>query len=391
MLIVLAVFWFLADGAGNLVDRLASLRDLEVQPDSPLRPDGPHAGECDGCIVALGTVGIDASALVAGLGLVGLAVGLAMKEVLSNLLAGIMVLAYKPFKENDRIAVTTFEGRVSEINLRFTTLESGGKRIFIPNALVISNAVVVEKCRAFRSRCKQSACRKQPDGVAGSLPRRCGLSGPRVAAIAPLSGCRRHKRTRRGAENLLRLRRPDSSLSGCRRHKRTRRGAENLLRLRRPDRQAIGATRRCCGAVSSAKSPFFFPSPRHKRRHGCGNARCSPGAGQRRAAALRRAPRRAWPRPSGRRACGGSRCCARRCRVASRSPRHAKRLPWPPMPGEVLRRLLAIPAIANLLTRIHAVDEQLAVPFDHPRDPQAFRDTCADANDVGHGQAAPSG
>ena len=34
---------------------------------------------------------------------------------------------------------------MSEINLRFTTLESGGKRIFIPNALVISNAVVVEK------------------------------------------------------------------------------------------------------------------------------------------------------------------------------------------------------------------------------------------------------
>ena len=144
-LVVLAVFYFLADGAGNLVERLASLRDLEL---SLIRLFGRMARtlvNVIGCIVALGTVGIDASALVAGVGLVGLAIGLAMKEVLSNLLAGIMVLAYKPFKENDRIAVTTFEGRVSEINLRFTTLESGGKRIFIPNALVISNAVVVDK------------------------------------------------------------------------------------------------------------------------------------------------------------------------------------------------------------------------------------------------------
>ena len=80
-----------------------------------------------------------------GLGLTGLAIGLALKEILSNALAGIMVIVYKPFKENDRIAVTTFEGRVCDINLRFTTLDAGGKQIFVPNAMVISNAVVVDK------------------------------------------------------------------------------------------------------------------------------------------------------------------------------------------------------------------------------------------------------
>ena len=82
---------------------------------------------------------------MAGFGLVGLAIGLALKEIISNVFAGIMVIIYKPFKENDHIAVTTFEGRVSEINLRFTMLESGDKRIYVPNAMVISNAVVVDK------------------------------------------------------------------------------------------------------------------------------------------------------------------------------------------------------------------------------------------------------
>ena len=78
----------------------------------------------------------------------GLVVGLALNQVLSNALAGIMVIMYKPFRENDQIAVTTFAGRVSEINLRYTTLEAGGKRIYVPNAMVISNVVVVDAAPA---------------------------------------------------------------------------------------------------------------------------------------------------------------------------------------------------------------------------------------------------
>ena len=85
---------------------------------------------------------------MAGLGVTGLVVGLALNQVLSNALAGIMVIMYKPFRENDQIAVTTFSGRVSEINLRYTTLEAGGKRIYIPNAMVISNVVVVDAAPA---------------------------------------------------------------------------------------------------------------------------------------------------------------------------------------------------------------------------------------------------
>ena len=81
---------------------------------------------------------------MAGLGVTGLVVGLALQQIISNALAGIMVIMYKPFQENDHIAVTTFAGRVTEINLRYTTLEADGKRIYIPNAMVLSNAVVVD-------------------------------------------------------------------------------------------------------------------------------------------------------------------------------------------------------------------------------------------------------
>ena len=51
----------------------------------------------------------------------------------------------------------------------------------------------------------------------------------------------------------------------------------------------------------------------------------------------------------------------------------------------MLRRLPAALAVANLLGRIDPGDELLAVPLDHPRDPQTLGDVGADAKDRGHG------
>ena len=50
-----------------------------------------------GFVTALGTLGVDVSALVAGLGLTGFALGFALKDTISNLLSGILILLYKPF------------------------------------------------------------------------------------------------------------------------------------------------------------------------------------------------------------------------------------------------------------------------------------------------------
>ena len=58
-----------------------------------------------GVITALGTVGINVSALVAGLGLTGFALGFALKDALSNVLAGALILSYRPFRRGERIEV----------------------------------------------------------------------------------------------------------------------------------------------------------------------------------------------------------------------------------------------------------------------------------------------
>lgn len=99
-----------------------------------------------GLITALGTLGINVTALVAGLGLTGFALGFALKDAVSNLLAGVLILFYQPFTVGDRILVTGQEGEVREIDLRYTTLNGNeGKRILIPNSSLFSNVVVVNR------------------------------------------------------------------------------------------------------------------------------------------------------------------------------------------------------------------------------------------------------
>lgn len=98
-----------------------------------------------GFVTAAGTLGINVSAMVAGLGLTGFALGFAFRDALSNVLAGIMILLYRPFTRGDRITVTGLEGRVTSVDLRYTTLENESKVFLIPNSILLTNAVTVSK------------------------------------------------------------------------------------------------------------------------------------------------------------------------------------------------------------------------------------------------------
>src|SRR5947208_3750611 len=72
-----------------------------------------------GALTALGTAGVNVSALVAGLGLSGFALGFALRDILSNVLAGFLILFYRPFSAGDQINVLGLEGRVVDVDLRY--------------------------------------------------------------------------------------------------------------------------------------------------------------------------------------------------------------------------------------------------------------------------------
>jgi small-conductance mechanosensitive channel len=96
-----------------------------------------------GAITALGTVNVNVSALVAGLGLTGFALGFAFRDILSNFLAGFLILLYRPFNRGDRISVTGLEGTVTHIDLRYTMLANEANTILIPNSNLFTNPITV--------------------------------------------------------------------------------------------------------------------------------------------------------------------------------------------------------------------------------------------------------
>ena len=96
-----------------------------------------------GLVTALGTAGINVSALVAGLGLTGFALGFAFKDTISNILSGVLILLYRPFNINDKIKVAGFEGKVISVDLRYTKLDSEEGTVLIPNSKCFTDPVVV--------------------------------------------------------------------------------------------------------------------------------------------------------------------------------------------------------------------------------------------------------
>lgn len=77
------------------------------------------------------------------LGALTLALSLALQDVLRNVFAGVYLLVERPFLIGDEITVTTFSGRVDNIQLRVTSLSApDGQRVLVPNAMLFTSAVV---------------------------------------------------------------------------------------------------------------------------------------------------------------------------------------------------------------------------------------------------------
>ena len=89
--------------------------------------------------------------LVQLLGVSGVAVGFAFRDILQNFLAGILILITEPFVIDDQIVFNDFEGTVENIQTRATTIRTyDGTRIVIPNAELFTNSVKVNT--AFEKR-----------------------------------------------------------------------------------------------------------------------------------------------------------------------------------------------------------------------------------------------
>ncbi len=148
-LFILAGFWFGSSLLNKLFLRFSHKADPARQDILELLAQIARISlMVFGTVTAIGTLGVNVSALVAGLGLTGFALGFAFRDALSNILAGVLIVMYRPFLRGDQISVVGFEGTVVGIDLRYTTLQKDDKIFLIPNSTLFTNPIILLRSAA---------------------------------------------------------------------------------------------------------------------------------------------------------------------------------------------------------------------------------------------------
>lgn len=145
-LIVFTIFLFVARGIKKLVKRVTSNRRHARNLGLVLGRLAQGATVLIGLFIALSIVipSLKAGDLVQLLGISGVAIGFAFRDILQNFLAGILILLTEPFQINDQIVFKNFEGTVENIETRATTIKTyDGRRIVIPNSELFTNSIQV--------------------------------------------------------------------------------------------------------------------------------------------------------------------------------------------------------------------------------------------------------
>lgn len=151
-LVVLVLFWFAGKGVAALIRRAAQNRDR------------PSLAEVGGSLVrwTITIIGLMLAVtivapsltpgdLIAGLGVSSVAIGFAFKDILQNMLAGILILLRQPFEVGDQIVSGGHEGTVERIETRATLIKTyDGRRVVIPNADIYTDSVVVNTAYKVR-------------------------------------------------------------------------------------------------------------------------------------------------------------------------------------------------------------------------------------------------
>ena len=155
-----------APQAANVVDLLATIAYIAVL--------------AIGTFVALGVLNLDGvvTTLLAGAGVVGLALGFAFQDIASNFIAGVLMAVRNPFVIGQIIETNGFMGTVREITLRSTIVETfTGQRVILPNAKVFGDPII-----------NYSSMRRRRVDVSCGVGYGDDLDAAKAAAVAAVEG-----------------------------------------------------------------------------------------------------------------------------------------------------------------------------------------------------------
>ena len=140
--IVLLIFWGLHRLLLRVLNRSLAGRTTLLAADI-LRRLLKYVVVGIGLLMAASQLGFNVLSMLAGLGVAGLAVGLAAKDTMANFIAGLIILWDKPFALGDDVEIGDTEGWIRHIELRSTLLEDAdGNDVILPNSEVVAKKIV---------------------------------------------------------------------------------------------------------------------------------------------------------------------------------------------------------------------------------------------------------
>ena len=135
-------------------------------------------------LIVAGSLGVDVTSLIAVVSVFGLAVSLAVQDVLGNVAGGMVLLFTKPFTLGDYIAAGEGEGTVAEITLTHTKLDTpSGQRVMLPNSKLTAGQIVNYSVRGVR-RADHTITASYDDGT-GAVRSACLKALERTPNILP--------------------------------------------------------------------------------------------------------------------------------------------------------------------------------------------------------------
>lgn len=149
--LTLTIGFWISTKLKNLIERRMIARDVDLSIRSFLIPIINIIFKVIILMFVVDRLGLNASGLIAALGGVGLAVGLALQGSLSNFAAGILIIIFKPFKVGDYIVSQGNEGSVESINILNTVVSTAkGQIITLPNGNLFNNPIINYSVKEYR-------------------------------------------------------------------------------------------------------------------------------------------------------------------------------------------------------------------------------------------------
>jgi small-conductance mechanosensitive channel len=152
-IVLVGVFYLIAKGVRAAVRRNAHRRGEQRTLELAIGRLAQAAILLIGALVAVTAAfpGFTPADLISTLGIGGVAIGFAFKDIFQNFVAGILILVTKPFRVGDQIIFNAYEGTVEEIQTRATYVTTyDGRRVIIPNGELYTNSVIVNTAFAKR-------------------------------------------------------------------------------------------------------------------------------------------------------------------------------------------------------------------------------------------------